>query len=171
MKEVWKDVVGYEGLYKVSNLGNVFSVYAKRQKALNKSKHGYLMVQLWKNNIGKHHSVHRLVATAFIDNPQKKPQVNHIDEDKTNNAAYNLEWVTQTENHNCGTINERISKSLINEPKHSKPCRMLDEEENVIEEFPSVREASRKTGINVSSIRDVLHCRKQHAGGYKWQFI
>lgn len=170
-KEMWKPIKGYEGLYKVSNLGNIYSVYSKRNKSLCKSKRGYFRVQLWKDNVGTHHFVHRLVATAFVDNPLGKPQINHIDEDKTNNKADNLEWCTQHENHNCGTINQRISKSLTNNPKKSKPCALLDDIGNVEKVFPSVYEASRQTGINVSSIRDVLHGRNKHAGGRLWQFI
>lgn len=169
--EIWKDVVGYEGLYRVSNLGNIYSVYSKRNKAQQKSIHGYMLVQLWKNNVGTHCSVHRIVASAFIENPLNKPQINHIDEDKTNNRVENLEWCTQVENHNHGTINQRISQALTNNPKKCKPCALIAEDGSIEKIFPCAPEASRQTGINVSSIRDVLHGRKQHAGGRVWRFI
>ena len=170
-KEMWKPIKGYEGLYEVSNLGNIYSVRSKKNKAPHKNKRGYFRVQLWKENAGTHHSVHRLVATAFVENPLGKPQINHIDEDKTNNKADNLEWCTQLENHNHGTINHRISRSLTNNPKISKPCAILDETGDIEKVFPSVYEASRQTGINVSSIRDVLHGRHKHAGGRLWRFV
>lgn len=170
MKEVWKDVKGYEGLYKVSNLGNIYSVYSKRNKAICLSKRGYLRVELWKNNKGTKYMVHRLVAEAFVENTFNKPQINHIDENKTNNRADNLEWCTQIENHNHGTINQRISSSLMNHPKLSKQCFLVAEDGSIEKVFSSVCEASRQTGINVSSIRDVLHGRTKRAGGRIWRF-
>ena len=128
-------------------------------------------MQLWKNNVGRAFSVHRIVAEAFIPNPEGKPQVNHIDENKENNAAANLEWNTQIENHNHGTINQRISRKLTNNPKKSKPIRALTDDGKEVFRFPSVYEASRVTGINPSSIRDSAHERNIHGGGYIWRFI
>ena len=103
MKEIWKDVQGYEGLYKVSNLGNVYSY--KSKKILKKyfpvfslGATGYNLVGLYKNGKQKMFGVHRLVAQAFIDNPLNLPIVNHKDGNKRNNAVSNLEWCTQKEN-------------------------------------------------------------------------
>ena len=76
-----------------------------------KTTYGYLVVKLCKNNIRSNKKIHRLVAQAFIPNPENKPQVNHIDEDKTNNMVSNLEWMTAKENTNHGTRNERSGKS------------------------------------------------------------
>ena len=91
MKEIWKDIQGYEGKYKVSNLGNVKSLNYNRTKKEHILKTrlcgGYLYVVLSKNCICKNWSIHRLVATAFINNPDNLPQVNHIDENKTNNRV------------------------------------------------------------------------------------
>lgn len=110
-KEIWKDVAGYEGLYAVSNLGNIkrlehsdtrcrqgFRVF--RERPVKPSMwHGYLRVQLWKNNKRHYKRVHRIVAEAFIPNlDERRNQVNHIDGDKTNNNADNLEWCTCKEN-------------------------------------------------------------------------
>lgn len=172
--EVWKAVKGYEGLYEVSSHGRVKSLkrlHTKERILCQAINHkGYARVVLWKENKQRKFSVHRLVAQAFIENPEAKPQVNHIDENKLNNRVENLEWCSQLENHRHGTINERISKSLTNNPKKSKPVTAYDDEGNSVFSFPSVYEASRKTGINVSSIRDCLHKRTKHAGGYIWQF-
>lgn len=102
--EIWKDVVGYEGLYQVSNLGRVCSLGSSTNhkppciRKLRKDKGGYLIVQLHKNKEVKTLKVHRLVAFSFIPNEYDKPHVNHIDGDKTNNVASNLEWCTHKEN-------------------------------------------------------------------------
>lgn len=99
MKEVFKDIPGYEGLYQVSNLGRVKSLNylnTKQEKILKfrQNNCGYLYVTLSKNGIAKCYSVHRLVARTFIENPANLPQVNHIDQNKQNNCALNLEWCT-----------------------------------------------------------------------------
>lgn len=111
IQEIWKDVIGYDGLYQVSNLGRIKTVYqghALKNKegilkplfSFNKKRNriGYASVFLYKNCVPKQSDVHRLVAKAFIPNPDNKPQVNHIDGNKLNNALDNLEWVTASEN-------------------------------------------------------------------------
>jgi hypothetical protein len=118
-KEIWKDVVGYEGFYRISSLGNVESLDRTVWNKANKSYSGikgfkmkldikgkkYFQVQLCLDGRIKHHSVHRLVAMAFIPNPQNKATVNHINEIKTDNRIENLEWATQSENINYGNRN------------------------------------------------------------------
>ena len=101
--EVWRDVVGYEGLYKVSNFGNVMSApkktrYEEREMTKSIGSEGYLHVHLRKDGKESQKLVHRLVAEAFIANDDNKPQVNHIDGNKQNNNVKNLEWVTRSEN-------------------------------------------------------------------------
>ena len=110
MTEEWKSVIDYEECYEVSNLGNIRSIdrlstsYGSRicqrkGKLLTQSKHGrYAMVDLCKDGIVKKHLIHRLVATAFIANPENKPAVDHIDRDRFNNNASNLRWATSEEN-------------------------------------------------------------------------
>lgn len=123
MKEMWKDILGYEGLYQVSNLGDVRSLkYAggNKVKMLKQATvNGYKRVSLVKNGKGKNYLVHRLVAIAFIPNPDNLPIVNHKNEDKTNNNVNNLEWCTQEYNINYGTRNERASESMRGE---NNPC-------------------------------------------------
>lgn len=115
-KEVWRDIPGYEGKYQVSNIGNVRSLhYRNTNKAqrLNSviNEGGYNIVGLSKDGKSKQYKVHRLVAEAFIPNPNNYPIINHKDENKTNNVVWNLEWCTYEYNNNYGTKNERASKS------------------------------------------------------------
>ena len=122
MQEVWKDIVGYENLYQISNLGNVKSVekyvnsclkhntkIKRKEKMLKQyNKSGYLQVALSKNGIKMFFLVHRLVAQAFIPNPNNLPQINHKDENKQNNNINNLEWCDRKYNCNYGTRNSKI---------------------------------------------------------------
>lgn len=110
--EIWRDIKDYEGLYQVSNLGRVKSLKYGKEKILKGYKYrgGYLRVDLYKERKVKHFPIHRLVASAFINNPNNLPQVNHKDEDKTNNCAENLEYCDSSYNTNFGTRNERIAE-------------------------------------------------------------
>ena len=123
-KEIWKDIEGYENLYKISNHGRIKSLKRKRigegvrnykvnEKILKKriDSGGYLRIALYKNSKAKHLSIHRLVAKHFVENPEGKPEVNHIDEDKSNNYFKNLEWSTRLENIRHGTGIQRSAKS------------------------------------------------------------
>lgn len=174
--EIWKPVAGFEGLYEVSNTGRVKSLKRLHTKERILSQwlnhRGYARVTLWKENRQTKHSVHRLVADAFIPNPYGKPQVNHKDENKQNNAVENLEWCTQLENHNCGTINARISRSLTNNPKKSKPVCAFDDDGNLIHTFPSIYEACRQMGVTAASITSCIKGRNRmkHCCGYVWMF-
>lgn len=126
MKEVWKDILGYEGLYQVSNQGRVRSldhiVKTKRNKdmlikgkvkTISIGKGGYCVVSLQHKDSKKLFQVHRLVAQSFISNIQNKPEVNHIDGDKTNNCIDNLEWVTSSENIQHAIDNGLIESKVI----------------------------------------------------------
>ena len=117
MKEEWRDIKGYEGLYQVSNLGRVKSLnykHTNREKILKDStnKNGYKNVNLYLEGVLRRFLIHRLVAEAFIENPNNYPKVNHKDENKENNKANNLEWCTQKYNINYGTRTQRHSESI-----------------------------------------------------------
>lgn len=98
--EIWKDIIGYEGLYQVSNFGRVKSMHKAKHiiVKISKNNNGYMCFNLNKNNRHKHARLHRIIAQAFIPNPENKSQVNHIDGDKLNNSIDNLEWVNNREN-------------------------------------------------------------------------
>lgn len=121
MGETWKDIKGYEGLYQVSNFGRLKTLHYKgsnKEKILKygKSSNGYLLATLYKEKHKKVYKIHRLVAKAFISNPENKPQVNHIDGCKQNNNVLNLEWVTCKEN-----IEHSFRTGLQGKYKSAKP--------------------------------------------------
>ena len=115
MDEIWKDIEGYEGYYQVSNKGRIKGirlVYQYTEERIlkpfsNQKGRGYLKVKLIKNGTGKYAYVHRLVAQAFIDNPNHYTEVNHKDENPKNNTVENLEWCTRSYNMSYGTIQDR----------------------------------------------------------------
>ena len=187
--EVWKTAVYdgeiYEGLYKVSNLGRILSLdynHTGKPGLMNpfETPNGYLRVGLWKNEKRKDCLVHRLVAFTFLDNPEGKPQVNHKDEDKTNNFVFlnedgtvnkeksNLEWKTPKENSNHGTRNERISKAMTN-GKLSKPVIQLSLSGDLIREWPSVAECERN-GFNQGYVAACCRGVYESAYGFRWEY-
>ena len=114
-EEIWCPIRGYEGIYEVSDQGRVKSIGYGKERILRpvRNNNGYLLVGLRKNREQKWYLVHRLVAQAFIPNPDNLPQVNHKDENKTNNSVQNLEWCDRKYNCNYGTRNQRISKPVL----------------------------------------------------------
>lgn len=126
--ERFKNIEGYEGLYQVSNLGNVKSLNYGKERILKPIKNGkgYLQVILCKNGKHKMYQVHRLVATVFLPNPNNLPCVNHKDENSLNNCLYNLEWCTYSYNNSYGTKNQRtISTRRINDPNNESYQKMI----------------------------------------------
>lgn len=170
MTEEWRDVKGYEGKYQVSNLGNIRGLDRKdnfgrpikgKMLAQRAQKNGYMTVKLRSNGIQKTFRVHRIVADAFCDNPNNLPEVNHIDENKKNNRANNLEWCTRQYNCSYGSGLEKRKE------KYSHKCAQI-KEGKVIAEFPSMIEASRKTGVPFSSIQRCISGRYKSSHGFQW---
>lgn len=110
--EIWKNIVEYEGVYQISNKGNVRNTRTGRKLKVFNTGLGYMGVNLCLYGKYKTYLIHRLVGVHFVPNPYNKPEVNHIDEDKVNNNADNLEWCTRKENINHGTRNTRASKNI-----------------------------------------------------------
>lgn len=163
IEEEWRDIAGYEGLYQVSNLGRVKSLNYHRsgkEQILNPGKtgknRGYLQVALCKNGNECRYKVHRLVADAFIQNTDNLPEVNHKDENTYNNRVDNLEWISHKDNINYGTRTRRTS-SLV----------MCIETGTV---YPSLMEASRKTGVRPANICNCCQGKRKTTGGYHWKY-
>ena len=169
--EEWRDIKGYEGKYMVSNLGRVKSLnYSNTGKEgiLNARDNGkgYLRVILWKDGKDKKYRINRLVAQAFIPNPDNLPEVNHKDEDKTNNRVENLEWCDRSYNVNYGTRNKKAGKKIAE--KRSKPVFSVNKESGLIMWWQSASEAEKCTGIDHSSISKCCKGKKKSIGGYYW---
>ena len=171
--EIWRPVVGYEN-YEVSNLGRVKSLnYNKtgREEILkHKIVKGYLRLNLCKDSKTHSFFIHRLVAQAFIPNPDNLPQVNHIDECKTNNRVENLEWCSAKYNTNYGSRTEKVIKALTNRSDCSKPIEQILNG-GVIATYPSISEAARQTGLFIPSISSCCLGKTKTTGGFEWRFV
>lgn len=175
MKEEWRDIDGYEGLYMVSNKGNVKSLnYKKTGKEgilkPHKTNWGYLRVRLCKDGKSKNYLIHRLVAQAFCENPKGYKDVNHKDENKQNNKASNLEWCTSSYNNTYNDRAKKAGRKLRNDPNRSKAVIAIDKITGLILEFPSTHEASRQTKINQGNISNCCTGRQKSAGGFYWLY-
>lgn len=160
-KEIWLPVVGYEELYKVSSLGRVYSNYYNKIMRPTKCS-GYLAVILRKDKIPKLKQVHRLVAEAFVENPEVKSEVNHKDGNKTNNHVDNLEWATRSENqrHAIKTGLRRVGGQL----PFSKSVDCFDMDGNFVKTYSCIQSVE-KDGYNNAHV--VQCCKgklKQHKG-------
>ena len=160
--EIWRDIPGYMGVYKISNLGNVRR-YGRKHNLRCMERNGYFVVHL-SNGKAKWFYVHRLVALAFIPNPDALPQINHKNEIKTDNRAENLEWCTAHYNTNYGTRNKRIQRN------RSFPVAQLDINGKIVNVFFGISEAQRITGIDRPNICKCLKGKTKTAGGYKWKY-
>jgi hypothetical protein len=191
-EEIWKDVPGYEGMYQVSNLGRVKSLkriversswrktLGVREKILYtyQNKKGYLSTGLSKNNKKRVCLVHRLVAIAFIPNPDNKPEVNHKNLIKDCNVVSNLEWCTALENSRHVRSLKEIRPSrywkgkLGKDHNCSKPVVQISKSGDIVATYGSAKEASRITNINSAHIGLVCNGNtvRKSAGGFKWRF-
>lgn len=186
--EIWKDINGYEGYYQISNKGNVrsldrFDGVHDRQGTIikpNLKHNGYLQVGLRKHRIRKWIGIHRLVAIHFIENPDNKPQVNHIDGNKQNNNVENLEWVTAKENQNHATkigLRDNMPKGE-NHSNYGKYGEKSRSAKPVIRKDPKTGETklykakilAKDDGFDVTSISKCCHGKLKTHKGYEWYF-
>ena len=182
--ENWKNIKGYEGLYQVSDCGNVKSL-ARDAYYQNGTFHhhveekilvpisngtGYLYVQLHKNGKRKNEYVHRLVAMAFIPNPENEPQVNDKDEVKSNNAVSNLEWCNVQYNANYGTRNIRMIQNRRDFKFGNHPNAKAVFCEELNKKFDSTRRAEEELGIDASAIVKACKGKRKTAGKLHWRY-
>ena len=193
MKEIWNDIEGYEGFYQVSNLGRVKSI-KRKARYYNHSKElfrmvnekiiyqretnwGYYTVNLNKNGQTKIKRIHRLVASAFIPNPEHKEEVNHKDSNKKNNRVNNLEWATRSENAIHAWENNLLERNRIAIKKNiikaytacKKQIDQYDKDGNFIKTWDSISDASRNLNIHHSDISRCCSKKRKTAGGYIWK--
>ncbi len=178
MEEIWKTIEGFEGLYEVSNLGRVRSLDRIRKAGYgsiakikgkilvpqNINHKKYLVVNLYRNEVGKHYLVHRLVANAFIPNPNNLPEINHKDENPSNNNVSNLEWCDRKYNNLYGTAIERRSRTR---GKVVIQCSINGDE---IARYCSAREAARVIGKSQAAISRCCIGKYKIAYGYIWKY-
>lgn len=168
--EEWRDVAGYEGLYQVSSEGRVKSLERKGHKSERILKPdvvggGYLAVVLYAGGKTRMFFVHRLVCQAFHENPDNKPQVNHINEDKTDNRACNLEWCTCKQNINHGTAKDRSSKN------RSKSVGQYTLGGALVKFWASTMEVERQAGFYHGNISKVANGKLKQAYGFIWKYV
>lgn len=183
MKEIWKPIKGYEGLYDISSLGRVRSLsrvvesrkgvyYKTKDKILNPWKNKtveYLMVTLYKNGKSKKILLHRLLAIAFIPNPYKKPCIDHINGNRTDNRLENLRWCTYMENTNSPLCLNKMIKCMEHLAKRIAQISIIDG--SIIETYNSSGDVERKTGFHRGNITACCRGESETSYGYKWKYI
>ena len=159
-----KDIQGYEGLYAVTEEGQVWSY--KNQKFLKPRNitGGYLGITLYKDGVGKQYRLHRLVAEAFIPNPDNLPIINHKNEIKTDCRVSNLEWCIHQYNSNYGNIKEKINQNASNK---NIPIFCVELDQN----FESAKQASEELNITRQNIVACCRGKRKTAGGYHWRYV
>lgn len=170
-KEEWRDVENYEGKYQISNLGRLRS-FARSVEPLifapHYDKDGYIMYGLRRNGKIYTKKAHRLVASAFIPNKDNLPQINHIDEDKTNNRVSNLEWCSHLYNNRYGTKRQRISFYAMYQGHSLRKVRQYTKDGLFVKEHISSRMAERETNIKHQNIIETCRGGQTQSGGYLW---
>ena len=163
MKEIWKDIPNFEGLYQVSNFGKIKSIRNNKEKLIKILTSGnYNHVMLYKNNIQKNFTIHKLVASVFIDNPNNYEEINHKDENTRNNRVDNLEWCDHNYNINYGSRTKKAKDKL------SIKINQYDLNGNYIKTWNCMNDAIRFYK-NVH-ICDVCRGKRKIASGYKWSY-
>ena len=170
---VWKPIKDFEGLYEISNFGKVRNSKGEIKKHGIKRTTGtcYKTVRLWKD--GKYHNkyIHRLIAEAFIPNPQNLPFINHKDEDGTNNSIENLEWCTPKYNTNYGTARERQAKKIRGrESEKRKAVLQYSIDGKFVAYYPSITHASKELGCSTSEIAQACNGKRKTSRGFIWKY-
>lgn len=183
--EIWKDIKGYEGLYQVSNMGRVKTLnynHTGMERVLKESpaRGGYKKVILCRENKCKTYQTHRLVAEAFIPNPEGKPCTDHINTIRTDNRVENLRWVTRKENQNNPLSLEHMTEAqklrgnryckFGKDHPMSIPIIQLSNKGNFIREWDCRASVERELGIHSANIWKVLKGERHTAGGYRWMY-
>lgn len=173
MTEEWREIEGYEEKYKISNYGEIKS-YAQTKNGRKIGGYvdarGYTTVHLYdRPQHGTRHKIHRLVASTFIDNPNNYPQVNHKDENKSNNHVDNLEWCDNLYNERYGTKGKRAGEKNRCCETTSSSIYSVDINGNV-DHYDSIGEAERVTGLSHCNIVRTLKGRTKHCGGREWYY-
>jgi hypothetical protein len=180
--EIWKDVVGYEGLYEVSNFGNIYSHINKKILKNSKNDKGRYSVELFKNGKSKRLLVHRLVMIAFVPNPDNFPQVNHMDENPSNNMLNNLEWCTPKYNMNYGEVaktrhskidystEERKALARINGKCANVPVLQKNKKGEILMKFDSIKDATKHLKVNQSHIVECCKGQRKTSHGFMWEY-
>mgnify|MGYP006921321196 CR=1 FL=1 len=179
--ECWKPIVDFEGLYEVSNLGNVKTIASNTRYRPNQSgiklkqlsRYGYYTVGLFKDNKPFYKRVCRLVAMAFIENPNCKPCVNHINGVKHDDNVNNLEWVTYSENeqHSYNVLGKNLKgiKKTFKNGVNPKRKKVMCIEKNII--FDSVKDAANSLGLYRANIASQINGKIKKTGGFSFKFI
>lgn len=178
--EIWKDIEGYEGMYQVSNMGRVRALDRVKPNSggqiakghilpQSDNGHGYRFVSLWKFNKGRRFYVHRLVASAFIPNPNNFPIINHKDENKSNNRYENLEWCTQKYNINYGNHMKRLKESYIANG-NNRPIDVYDMKGTFLKTFDCSNEVCKEIGINRRGLYLACQGVTKSYKGYRFAF-
>lgn len=191
MREAFKDIIGYEGSYQVSNLGKIKSLKYGKERILIplNDNYGYLMINLSKNGIQRTRRIHRLVAEAFIPNPNNLPEVNHKNGNKTQNVVNlddlygettNLEWATHQKNckHRDGNglrkapsgKNHYLYGKQVCPEKHKRKVKQYDLQGNFIKTWERINDAQRELHIRQGNIISCCKGKRKTAGGYVWKY-
>lgn len=176
MQETWKDITGYEGMYRISNFGRVCSLRRKNPLTMKTfiNNSGYECVIFRVNGRSKTHTVHRLVAREFCEGYSEDLVVNHKDANKLNNHFTNLEWVTQKENiHDMikrGTHSVKEAHAVAHK-KRRRPVIQYSKEGKELRRFPSAREASKFVNIHENCVSRVCRGERKYTAGYIWKYV
>lgn len=165
MQEIWKDIPDYEGLYQVSNLGKIRSCKNNKVRKQVKQKSGYMRIILTKNSKQKATSVHILVAKCFVKNQNNYRYVNHVDGDKTNNKASNLEWVTASQN-----MKHALETGLIKPHPWSVKVSQYSLDGKLIKTWNRMADVARFLNCHHSQISDCCRGKQNTCKGYIWKY-